>query len=401
MNSDNLGVGALTLSNAELLREAARRAGVSAQFLAMSWVDRREDYGTWPDIENLPFRTRHLPGPSGPLAEGLKRADIVFDIGGGDSFTDIYGPKRFLTVWGTKFHALRMGRPLVLSPQTLGPFESRWARLLARWSMNRARLVVTRDGPSTAFARQLGVRGPLLEATDVAMRLPYAAPPARTADGKVRVGLNVSGLLFNGGYTQSNQFGLKADYPALVRRIVQMFRDRPEVELHLVGHVQSREIEVEDDQRVGERLAAEFPGTIVAPVFTSPSEAKSYIAGMDFFVGARMHATIAAFSARVPVIPMAYSRKFAGVFGTLGYSHVADCKSDSAEEILARIARGYDGRAALSSEIDAALTRVDARLERYIDLAAEELARLRPEAAAESRAAGARPGAVGDRAREA
>ncbi|MEM7731329.1 MAG: polysaccharide pyruvyl transferase family protein [Pseudomonadota bacterium] len=370
MNSDNLGIGALTLSHVEILREAARKAGVTARFLAMSWQDPRPDYGAWDDIENLHFRTRHLIGPSGPLSEGLRRADIVFDIGGGDSFTDIYGPKRFYTIWATKLYTILRRQPLILAPQTIGPFETGYARPLAKWSMARARLVVSRDGPTTEFLRQMGVAVNVLEATDVAMRLPYERPEAKTP-GKVQVGLNVSGLLFNGGYTQANQFGLKADYPALIRRIITWFHRMEDVELHLVGHVQSRELAVEDDHRVAEALAREFPGLIVSPFFGSPIEAKTYIARLDFFMGARMHATIAAFSSGVAVVPMAYSRKFEGVFGTLGFHRIVDCRSDDPGNIMACIEEAFARRDAVRAEIADAMERVDARLDAYTDAVAE------------------------------
>lgn len=376
MNSDNLGVGALTLSNVEILRAAAKKAGVKAHFLAMSWQDPRPDYGHWDDIENLHFRTRHIPGPSGPLADGMRRADMVVDIGGGDSFTDIYGAKRFLTIWATKLHALRKGKPLILSPQTVGPFETLYARALAKWSLNRAKLVVSRDAPTTAFLTDMGVTERVIEATDVAMRLPYDPPAPRPAGGPIKVGINVSGLLFNGGYTKSNQFGLKADHPELIRQIIRNFLSKENVELHLVGHVQSNEIAVEDDHRVNLQLAEEFPEVIVSPFFKSPIDAKTYIADLDFFMGARMHATIAAFSSRVPVIPMAYSRKFRGVFGTLGYDRSVDCQNDSADHILAGIEDGFNNRAVLLQEIDDALTRVDERLDRYTDLIAQEISKI-------------------------
>ena len=375
MNSDNLGVGALTLSNRALLRRAAQEAGREARFIALGWRDPRPWYEDFDDLENVPLRTRHLPRPGGPLGDAIARADIVFDIGGGDSFTDIYGPKRFATIWVTKWRAVMAGKPLILSPQTIGPFETRWARTLARRIMNRADLVVTRDAPSTAFLEELGVRTETMEATDVAMGLPYD-PPAPRTDGKVRVGLNVSGLMFSGGYTQDNQFGLKSDYPTLIRRIVAHFAAMEDVELHLVGHVQSEGQPLEDDHRVGVALAEEFPGTVVSPWFTSPSEAKSYIAGMDFFMGARMHATIAAFSSGVPVIPMAYSRKFRGVFNTLGYAHVADCKTEDADQIMARIAEGFDNRETLKAEVDEAMKGVNARLDAYVARAAEALRRV-------------------------
>ena len=370
MNSDNLGVGALTLANLAILRAAAIDAERDVRFEILGWRDPRPWYETPDDVKNVPLRTRHLVMPNGPLAEALARADAVFDIGGGDSFTDIYGPRRFLQVWSTKARTLAKRKPLILCPQTIGPFESAWSRTLARAVMNRAAAVVSRDAPSTAFLADLGVQSTVLEATDVAMRLPYAPPPAR-ADGTVRVGLNVSGLLMSGGYTGANQFGLGVDYPALIREIIGWFQAQDGVELHLVGHVQSEVQPVEDDQRAGAALAEEFPDTVLAPMFASPVDAKSYIAGMDFFMGARMHATIAAFSSGVPVVPMAYSRKFRGVFETLGYDYVADMKAETSDQVMARIRDGFEARAQLTKDLNVAMTGVDARLDAYQALAAQ------------------------------
>lgn len=375
MNSDNLGVGALTVANMEILRRVARDAGYTAHFIVLGWKDPRPYYFDAPDIENAPMRLRHLVAPGGQFAAAIKRCDVIFDIGGGDSFTDIYGFKRFFTIWVTKARALFAGKPLILSPQTIGPFDTWWAKPLARFVMNRTQFVVSRDAPSTAFLSDMGVRAKVVEATDVAMGLSYDAPSENTAaEAPIKVGLNVSGLLFSGGYTQSNQFGLKGSYPDLIRDIIRWVMAQPNVELHLVGHVQSDHIPVEDDQRVSAALVKEFPGTVLAPVFTSPSEAKSYIAQMDFFMGARMHATIAAFSSGVPVVPMAYSRKFKGVFGTLGYDHVADCKTDAPADILARIQDGFANRKALKAEVGEAMKGVDARL---ADYAAQALAAIK------------------------
>ena len=49
---------------------------------------------------------------------------------------------------------------------------------------------------------------------------------------------------------------------------------------------------------------------------------------MTLFTGARMHATIGAISSGVPVIPVAYSRKFNGLYDTLQYPFYIDAKAD-------------------------------------------------------------------------
>ena len=55
------------------------------------------------------------------------------------------------------------------------------------------------------------------------------------------------------------------------------------------------------------------------------------------------------------MIPMAYSRKFAGLFGSLGYDHTVDCTTDSTEDILARIFDAYENRDRLAAQARDAL----------------------------------------------
>ena len=47
-----------------------------------------------------------------------------------------------------------------------------------------------------------------------------------------------------------------------------------------------------------------------------------------------MHATIGAVSCGVPTLPLAYSRKFKGVFNSIHYQHTMDLKANSQDEIL-------------------------------------------------------------------
>ncbi|MEP2473683.1 MAG: polysaccharide pyruvyl transferase family protein [Paracoccaceae bacterium] len=366
-NSDNLGVGALTVAQIAIVEGIAAELGREVRFLTLGWRDPRPSYVTADNVENANFRTRDLYRPSG-LARSVRRCDIVLDIGAGDSFSDIYGAKRFIKYMTAKATVLALGRPLILSPQTIGPFKAGWARRVAFVTMRRAAAIFARDEKSIAILRDQGFGGDVHLASDVALRLPYDAPAARADDGPVRVGINVSGLLMNGGYTGANMFGLKGDYPAMMTRIVTRFAQMEGVVVHLVPHVIADTMPVEDDYRASETLARDVgQGVKMAPKFTSPSEAKTYIAGMDFFMGARMHACIAAFSSGVPVVPMAYSRKFAGLFGALEYPHTVDCTSDPAEEIEARIFEQFEARAALANETQAAFARGLDRLSAYED----------------------------------
>ena len=86
--SSNLGIGALTLANMRIIEEAAERVGRGVRFEATAWRERPTEYIVQDNLTYHPFTRAFLTAPSG-LAAMAQRADVVFDICGGDSFTDI------------------------------------------------------------------------------------------------------------------------------------------------------------------------------------------------------------------------------------------------------------------------------------------------------------------------
>ncbi|MCK8465067.1 polysaccharide pyruvyl transferase family protein [Aliiroseovarius sp. S1339] len=362
--NDNLGVGALTASEVEILRTISQQNDLDIAITIVDGRGARPVYITGSDVTVEDIRVLRHPMQFYKL---VRKADCVIDIGAGDSFTDIYGRKRLIRLFLMKYLTHIARRPLVLAPQTVGPFTSWLSKLLAGQSIRRCAVISTRDAMSTECARDLGVNGTIIEASDVALRLPYTPAPKRDKTGPVKVGINVSGLLMSGGYSGKNMFGLGVDYRSLIHELIQQFLDHPDdIELHFVPHVISWETgSVEDDLHACRVLAEEYPSSKMAPTFTTPSEAKSYIAGLDFFMGARMHSCIAAFSSGVPVVPMAYSRKFEGLFGSLGYHYTVDCKQDSHDTILQRTLAAYDSRDEVAKIMNEAFERGLKTLDQY------------------------------------
>jgi len=353
-SNDNMGVGALSVSEVAIIRRISEARHIPVTIKVIDGIAERPAYVTGEDVEIRPTRPLRKPLD---FFKAIRECDMVIDIGGGDSFADIYGPRRLTQMFLMKYLTHLARKPLVLAPQTFGPFSHRLSTFLACQTIRLSAITTTRDSLSTACLREMGFKGDIIEASDVALRLPYDPPQKRPKGGPVRVGINVSGLLMSGGYTRNNMFGLKMDYSKLMRDILQRFADHPDdCEVHLVPHVISwTRGALEDDYTASVKLSEDFPFAKIAPAFTSPSEAKSYIAGMDFFMGARMHACVAAFSSGVPVVPMAYSRKFAGLFGSLGYEETVDCTTQSAEDILIRIFEAYERRGDLAQVQKAAL----------------------------------------------
>ena len=365
-SSGNLGVGALSLANLELIDSVVKARGLKAHYIVIGssgpcdYSPRNDKYS----YEFVEFSEKTLLKRPQAILGSIRKCDVVFDIGEGDSFADIYGYKRIAKLLLSKALVVLSKKTLVLSPQTIGPFHRASSIFFAKKILRRCKETIARDQQSFAVLKDMGVEN-IAETIDVAFSLPYQKMKVKTVADKIAVGINISALLHAGGYNGGNQFSLKTDYVELTKRLIEHLLARPEFEIHLVPHVIPTEFSSEDDYAVSEVYAKKYDRIILAPRFKGPEEAKSYISGLDYFTGARMHATIGAFSSSVPVTPLAYSRKFAGLFNSINYTRVLDLREQTTEDVLTKILSDIDERAKLKNEIHNAKASIDSRLEKY------------------------------------
>jgi len=363
--SGNLGVGALTLANLELVRAAAREAGLRPTFVIIGMGgERGERYINQPDVEVFDLDGRTLLEPSGCWSL-FGKLDGIIDIGAGDSFADIYGARRFFFIWWTKMLAGWRPRPLLLAPQTIGPFTRTPYRQLASLSLSRAHAVIARDEVSLEAIKTLAPRVRRVLSADVAFALPYEDRSALRGGPKLRLGLNVSGLLDSEARSGRNRFQLQADYSAMMRRCMATLSLRDDVEIHLVSHVRSDIDGPDNDEPAAHRLAAEFPHAKLAPRFSDPIAAKSFISSLDILVAARMHACIAAISSGVPVVSIAYSRKLVGLFGMLGYPWMVPVTGYDTDAACEYVLECIERRAELAADAVKAAARAQSHLDAY------------------------------------
>jgi len=271
-------------------------------------------------------------GLHNPSARAICEADAVLDISGGDSFTDIYGAKRFRTISLIKKIALEARRPLVLLPQTYGPYRDSASRLVAEQIVRQSTMAWARDEES--FGTLKTMAGADFEpakyrcGVDVAFDLESIPPDEKTRDetnlldGRA-VGFNVSGLIYNGNAQAARQYGLKADYKELVLGFLRKMLAETSYSIVLVPHVTTQPGHYESDvvacERVLEELGPAAEGRVtVLPALSDPRHVKWVISHFEWFCGTRMHSTIAGLSTKVPTAAIAYSGKTRGVFGTCG-----------------------------------------------------------------------------------
>src|SRR5688572_15380637 len=80
-----------------------------------------------------------------PMLRRFGDLDVIMDLSGGDSFSDIYGTYRFTGVTLPKLLALDLGIPLILLPQTYGPYQDPKVKATAARVLRSACQVWARD----------------------------------------------------------------------------------------------------------------------------------------------------------------------------------------------------------------------------------------------------------------
>lgn len=291
-----------------------------------------------------------------PFLRRMRRFDAILDISGGDSFSDIYGTKRFNAVTAPKRLALTLDLPLVLLPQTYGPFNARSAREAARSILLGASQIWARDARSYAVAAELlgSAFDPQRhhQGIDLAFGLPACQPANSQLVEKfqefrsragVLAGLNVSGLLFNRPGDDQSRYGFRGSYRDLIEDVVGSLLRTNDVSLLLVPHVSPRHRTHDCDVTACDAIVAGLPlehrqRVFLLPGSLGPAEAKWFVAACDWFCGTRMHACIGAISQAVPTAAIAYSDKTHGVFETAGAGDsVVDPRKDEVRTLAARI----------------------------------------------------------------
>ncbi len=291
----------------------------------------------------------------------LAAADFVGDINGGDSFSDIYGLRRFIVGSMPAVTALVLKKDLVLLPQTYGPYKSFVARAVARFILKRSARIISRDRESAEIVTKLlgkhSSRKNIRFCPDVAFTLESVLPdkidihpPVSRGGEKPVIGINVNGLMYNGGYSKDNMFDLELDYRDFISLLLKRVLEKSPGDVLLVPHTFGPPGNINSDPDACRSALESLPDGLENRVHLVMEKhdqcgMKGIIGLCDFFIGSRMHSCIAALSQGIPTVGVAYSKKFAGVFNLIGLGDmVVDARRLDSESALEKVMSCYENR---------------------------------------------------------
>ena len=274
-------------------------SGDRESFLRYKYKDAFREY----DKLMASYRNKHPE-----QIEALSKQPLAVSIGG-DNYCypemvddlilahNVFRKKGFETVlWGCSIE------PESLSDKNLVKDLQEYKKIYARESISYKALLDAGIPKDKLVLR----KDPAFELITEKVTLPKAFVPGNT------VGINLSPMVQN-----------KEKVPGVTiesyRNFIRYILDNTDQNIALIPHVVWGS---NDDRRPLEELFLEFKDTKrVAMIGDAPAtELKGYIAMCSFFVGARTHSTIAAYSSNVPTLVIGYSVKSRGIatdlFGT-------------------------------------------------------------------------------------
>lgn len=246
----------------------------------------------------------------------LRNTELVAAINGGDGFSDIYNTPSFLGRLRESLIAIRAHIPVIILPQTLGPFEHKDNYDKAKFILTNASKVYVRDDKFIPELDKMGVKYELTKDLSAFMQ-----PEPWDIDIKPNsIGINVSGLCYSNMFrTLSGQF---EQYPELIDRLIRHFQQKGKT-IYLIPHsYRYGNPEENNDDMIACKLAYDRLTDKTNVIFVDKDlispQVKYVISKMSFFIGTRMHANFAAIYTGVPLFGLAYSYKFAGAFNANG-----------------------------------------------------------------------------------
>ena len=235
-------------------------------------------------------------------------SDWLFSIGG-----DNYCYANMVERMGRLNNLLRENgaRHLVLWGCSIEPDLFEDSRMIA--DLKGFERLVPRESITLEAMNQAGFEDKAVLAPDPAFLLPAVKKPFPTGlEPGNTVGINVSPLVLKRGISPELVYG---NY----RRLAENILERTDMGILLVPHVVWGH---EDDREPLKKLYQQFSktGRVALAEDGNAMELKGYIGRCRFFVGARTHSTIAAYSSGVPALAAGYSVKARGIardlFGT-------------------------------------------------------------------------------------
>ena len=271
----------------------------------------------------------------GEIAGALRHADLLVS-GGGSLLQNVTSGRSLYYYLGVIWLAERLGVPVMLYAQGIGPVCGGVARALMRHIAGNVSLIAVRDHGSYEEIESLGITKPptLVTADPVLAIHPVdlgigrgILKKAKAAGAKPVVGISVREWRGWDHYKQ----------------VIAETADRVAEELD--ARIVFFPMQVPEDVRTAEMIAGRMKrdATVLTDEFTT-SELLSLVGNFDLLLGVRLHALIFAGVMGVPMVGISYDPKIDRFLSSIGETAAGDLQNVETDAVMEKMRDKWENR---------------------------------------------------------
>jgi colanic acid/amylovoran biosynthesis protein len=337
------------------------------------------------------FLRSRLRGELAAEVQAAATSDLVVSTGGGYMYArgGLGGYQNLLFVLFPLVIAEREGVPLILAPQSYGPFATRLQRALVRRVLERALLVLAREETSVELLVAAGVAA---AAITPAVDSGFAFRTHETSSLRADFGVAPSEMLIG----MTARAWLPPDAQTAYERALAATIDHLQADgtrrVVLIPQVMTNDL-TDDDRIVQRRIAAHcVTEPLRVEALRDHYELMALYRELDLLIGTRFHSVIFSLISGVPCVGIAYEHKTRGIMRELDLEQwVIDIEAVTPAALIGladrAIASSADYRVVLAERMPPYIARADA----VVGLFADAYAGVANEPAATGAALSSRP----------
>lgn len=304
----------------------------------------------WRVLDTIGVKARSLIDGNRVLRH-YAATDIVVNMTG-VGFHDFFGKLVIIKHVLWVLPAVLIKKPIVLYSQSMGPFTTRFNRVMAKLALNAVDAIGVRGGSSYDNLVGLKIKVPVFVYPDVGFLLkPIERPKALGIIHKAASGRTIDGPLICVAPNKVIDQKLKDDgYVDILAKALDIFIElKPSASVIFVPHAII-------DLDIADRVSAKTKNgskVIVIQDDLPAEELKAVIGVCDFFLGSRFHAVVAALSMAVPTVVVGWSHKYHELMGLFGQDDlILDFDSISEEGLRGRLKSLVNGEQRIRQELN-------------------------------------------------
>ena len=260
-----------------------------------------------------------------PLLEQYAQANIIFDLSG-DDLREETGFRGFFYQSYAALLGILMGKNMAICSSSIGPFKTRRGKLLAKFILNRMKVISVRESLSKEYLEKLGIKKQIYLVPDMGLLMPPAPLEAVRKillnegidiDNRPLIGISVNETMMR--ILRLHKLEHKYnEFIILMARIVDYVIEKFNSYVVFIPHCVAP---YGDDRVCAKNIYKIIKNKDRVKLINteySPEELKAIIGQCDIFIGARMHSCIAAASMNVPFIAIVYNERRKDVMKMFG-----------------------------------------------------------------------------------